>query len=84
MAAPKRDPIAERVVPGTPDTPPRREDAPATVPPDSLPPMAQQTPPADGGVAEHPIHDDELDDFDPEDYETEIDELEQTGGLRPD
>lgn len=81
--APKRDPIAERVVPETPDTPPRREDAPATVPPDSLPPTMEQDP-ADGGVAQHPVHDDELDDLDPEDYEAEIDELEKTGGLPPD
>jgi hypothetical protein len=83
MAAPKRDPIAERVVPETPDTPPRREGAPATVPPDSLAPVLEPNA-ADGSVAQHPVHDDDLEDLDPEDYEAEIDELEQTGGLRPD
>ncbi len=64
----------------------RRED-PSAAPPDSLPaddeisgdddiPLAAQRPSEDGGVAQHPIHDDDPDeDFTPADYEELIDEV---------
>ena len=64
----------------------RREDQPAT-PPDSLPPRGRAragekqagggfTPAADGGNAQHPIHDEDQEDAGPSDYEREIDRLD--------
>jgi hypothetical protein len=60
----------------------RRVDQPQPTPPASLPRPDENltsagSPPIDGGVAEHPIHDDDLEDLGPEDFEEEIDEVEQ-------
>jgi hypothetical protein len=55
--------------------------------PDSLPETPDDTgaggvsPPEDGGVAQHPIHDEDLEDLDPADYEEQIDEAEDSGLL---
>jgi hypothetical protein len=57
----------------------RRTDPSQTILPDSLPP-AEETAieRADGGVAQHPIHDDDLEDLGPEDFEREIDDVAAT------
>jgi hypothetical protein len=56
------------------------DDTPATVPePDSLPQDGGISPPEDGGVAQHPIHDDDLEDLDAEDYEELTDEVAKVG-----
>ncbi len=58
----------------------RRTDPSQRVPPDSLPPMEEQSVErADGGVARHPMHDDDLEDGDSEDFEHEIDAVEGIG-----
>ena len=55
----------------------RRTDPSQTILPDSLPPTVDQpVEQADGGVAQHPIHDDDLEDRDPEDFEREINEVQ--------
>jgi hypothetical protein len=55
----------------------RRTDPSQTILPDSLPPTDDQPVElADGGVAQHPIHDDDLEDHDPEDFEREINEVQ--------
>ena len=65
----------------------RRRDPPET-PPDSMPPnqeVAEEedsvgggfTPRADGGNEQHPIHDEDQEDAAPDDYEREIDRLDQ-------
>jgi hypothetical protein len=46
-------------------------------PPDSLPRPSTKlsvagSPPIDGGMPDHPIHDDDLEDLGPEDFEEEI------------
>lgn len=47
---------------------------------DNLPGIS---PSEDGGVAEHPIHDEDFnEDFDSDDYEAMIDEVEETGGVK--
>ena len=52
----------------------RRTDPSQTILPDSLPPTDDQpVEQADGGVAQHPIHDDDLEDRDPEDFERWLD-----------
>ena len=70
-------------VPPSSDEPPsdlRRTDQPET-PPDSLPeadeeiPIAGQSPSEDGGVEDHPIHDEPEEDFTPGDYERQIDDV---------
>lgn len=55
------------------------------IPPDSLPdadeeemPIAGRSPSPDGGVEEHPIHDEPEEDFTPGDYERQIDDLART------
>jgi hypothetical protein len=63
----------------------RRTDMPKT-PPDSLPPRDESgkklavgggfTPAEDGGVEQHPIHDDDQEDRTPSDYERELDRLD--------
>jgi hypothetical protein len=60
----------------------RRTDPSQRVPPDSLPPMEEQqsVERADGGSPQHPIHDDDLDDCEPEDFEREVDAVEEAGG----
>jgi hypothetical protein len=61
----------------------RRTDPSQTILPDSLPPTDDQpVEQADGGVAQHPIHDDDLEDRDPEDFEREINEV-QAADPRP-
>jgi hypothetical protein len=77
-----------------PDSVPKRGEAPDVLPddlrrndqadttPDSLPPRRDagvtDTRP-DGGVAEHPIHDEDQENLEPDDYEEEIDEVEAAG-----
>jgi hypothetical protein len=52
-------------------------DAPATVP--HLGDTPDDTRPAeDGGVAQHPIHDSDIEDLGPEDYEEMTDEIEKS------
>ncbi len=72
-----------RGVPRSSDEPPsdlRRNDQRET-PPDPLPEtdedvhIAGRSPPPDGGVEEHPIHDEPVEDFTPGDYERQIDDL---------
>ena len=55
-------------------------DAPATVPHpgEGLAP-GDTRPPEDGGVAQHPVHDSDVEDLGPEDYEELTDEVEKTG-----
>ena len=55
-------------------------DAPATVPHpgESIEPGGSQ-PPEDGGVEQHPIHDSDVEDLGPEDFEEMTDEVEKTG-----
>jgi hypothetical protein len=67
---PKRD---ER--PGAPPDAVRGDDTP-TVPPDSLPKIDDETA-IDGGVAQHPVHDSDQEDRGPQDFENEIEELEE-------
>ena len=43
---------------------------------DSKPAGGGFTPKADGGVDQHPIHDDDLEDATPSDYERELDRLD--------
>jgi hypothetical protein len=64
---------------GQPRDPRRRDQRDA--PPDSLPRSSEDIPIAgysaapDGGVAQHPIHDEPEEDFTPRDYERQIDEV---------
>ena len=62
----------------------RREDAPPTRP-EQLPPVGSNeefavgggfSPKEDGGVAQHPIHDEDQEDATPSDYERELDRLD--------
>lgn len=53
----------------------RRSD-PSTTPPDSLPKVEDDTS-IDGGVAQHPVHDFDQEDREPQDFEAEIEELEE-------
>jgi hypothetical protein len=53
----------------------RRID-PQTVSPDSLPEADEETS-LDGGVAQHPVHDSDQENRDPQDYEDAIDDLEK-------
>ena len=74
--------------PETPDMARRRDqpepDAPATVPrPDEGVKVGTASPPDDGGAADHPIHDDDLEDLGPEDYEEMAAEVGRTG-IKPD
>jgi hypothetical protein len=69
----------------------RRDDLPET-PPEELPPPEERgellpvgggfTPTEDGGVDQHPVHDDDLEDNTPSDYERELDRLD--AAARPD
>ena len=61
-----------------PDTA-RRTDNPQT-PPESLPPTPEETAP-DGGSAQHPIHDDDLEDRDSADYERDVDQIDKDAAL---
>ena len=55
-------------------------DAPATVPHpgESIEPAGSRTP-EDGGVEQHPIHDSDVEDLGPEDFEELTNEVEKTG-----
>ncbi len=55
-------------------------DAPATVPHpgEGIEPSGSR-PPEDGGVEQHPIHDFDVEDLGPEDFEQMADEVEKTG-----
>ena len=70
--------------PEMPDEVRRRDqpqpDAPGSVPrPDENVRVGGVSPSDDGGVAQHPIHDDDLEDLGPEDYEQLTDEVAKTG-----
>ena len=53
---------------------------PATVPhPDEGIEPGGVGPPEDGGVAQHPVHDSDIEDLGPEDYEELTDEVAKTG-----
>jgi hypothetical protein len=55
-------------------------DAPEAVPrPDEETGMKGVSPPEDGGVEQHPIHDDDIEDLQPEDYEEMIDAVDDGG-----
>jgi len=55
-------------------------DAPATVPhPGEEIEPAGSRPPEDGGVPQHPIHDSDIEDLGPEDYEEMTEEVAKTG-----
>ena len=59
-------------------------DGPAIVPhPEDPVEIGGVSPPEDGGVAQHPIHDDDLEDLGLEDYEEMADEVAKTG-IKPD
>jgi hypothetical protein len=55
-------------------------DAPVTVPHpgEGIDPTGSQ-PPEDGGVPQHPIHDSDVEDLGPEDYEELTDEVAKVG-----
>ena len=55
-------------------------DAPATVPHpgEGIEPTGSR-PPEDGGVEQHPIHDSDIEDLGPEDFEELTDEVAKTG-----
>ena len=83
---PRSDDLETNVAPDLLRDDARREDMPAT-PPDSMPPREQGrdgetpagggfTPAADGGNAQHPVHDEDQEDAGPGDYEREIDRLD--------
>jgi hypothetical protein len=70
--------------PDMPDDVRRRDqptaDGPGIVPrPEGDVAMGGLSPPEDGGVAQHPIHDDDLEDMDAEDYEQLTDEVAKVG-----
>jgi hypothetical protein len=70
--------------PEAPDAVRRRDqpepDAPGTVPrPGESIRTGRRRPSEDGGVAEHPVHDYDLEDLGPEDYERMTDEVARTG-----
>jgi hypothetical protein len=66
----------------------RRRDQPDVIAPDTLPRLdedARETaisPTEDGGVSQHPIHDDDLEDLEPDDFEEMVDEAAR-GGFDP-
>ncbi len=88
---PERKPtsgLETNIVPGNKPAPGNvRTDPPEPVPPDSLPPRDEGraklavggglTPKIDGGVEQHPIHDDDQEDATSSDYERELDRLDQ-------
>jgi len=57
-----------------------RPDAPATIPHpgEGIEPSGSR-PSEDGGVEQHPIHDSDVEDLGPEDFEEMTDEVEKTG-----
>ena len=70
--------------PDMPDAVRRRDqpepDSPGTaLRPDGNVRIDGVSPREDGGVDQHPVHDDDLEDLGPEDYEELTDEVEKTG-----
>lgn len=65
MTQPKRYPI-ETGEPADPTVP-----LPSSADPDAML-EEDHSPPTDGGVAQHPLHDSDLDDRQPEDFEDEL------------
>jgi hypothetical protein len=59
----------------------RRTDETQRLPPDSLPPAEEELA-IDGGSAQHPVHDSDIEDRDPADYEQEIALLEEAARAR--
>ena len=57
----------------------QRTEQPQT-PPESPSPTPEEATP-DGGLAQHPIHDDDLEDRDSEDYERDIDQIDKVAAL---
>jgi hypothetical protein len=84
------DPMAPHAKQFNPDQPEAAEkerrrdqpmaDAPASVPHpgEGIEPQGSQ-PPEDGGVEQHPIHDSDVEDLGPEDFEEMTDEIAKTG-----
>ncbi|MGE3149269.1 MAG: hypothetical protein AB7K04_09395 [Pseudorhodoplanes sp.] len=66
-----------------PDAARRRDqpqaDAPATVPRPDEETSYRGGHAEDGGVAQHPVHDDDLEDLEPDDYEEMIDAVDSGG-----
>jgi hypothetical protein len=62
----------------------RREDAAAGGVPEAAEDLTlrDNQPPEDGGVDQHPVHDDDQEDLQPEDFEEEIDAASE-GGFDP-
>jgi hypothetical protein len=81
---PKSGLTADLSEPEAPDAVRRRDNpepqAPASVPrPGEGAPGGGGSPSDDGGADDHPIHDDDLEDLGPEDYERLTDEIARTG-----
>lgn len=57
------------------DQPQRIPPAPGSMPRPDEERQADGTPPIDGGVEQHPVHDEDLEDRGPEDFEQEIEEV---------
>jgi hypothetical protein len=57
----------------------QRTDKPQTSPESPSPTPDEAAP--DGGLAQHPIHDDDLEDRDAEDYERDIDQIDKVAAL---
>jgi hypothetical protein len=68
-----------------PDMPPRERQRDKAIPEVLSPPLGESIapagsrPPEDGGVEQHPIHDSDVEDLGPEDFEEMADEVEKTG-----
>jgi hypothetical protein len=77
----RKAPDVEANTPPDPLTDDLRRTDPSQTPPDSMPPDEGVgggfTPRADGGNNQHPIHDEDQEDATPDDYEREIDRLDQ-------
>lgn len=80
---PQRSVTADLTEQELPDAVRRRDQpepsAPGTVPRPGEGSEGGASPPEDGGSSEHPIHDDDLEDLGPEDYEKLTDEVARTG-----
>lgn len=74
-------------VPDMPDNV-RRRDQPTSIAPDNLPRLDEEareaaiSPSEDGGVDQHPLHDDDVEDLEPEDFEEMVEEAAK-GGFDP-
>ena len=75
---------AKQFNPDQPEAAERRDQpilaAPATIPrPGEAIEPSGSRPPEDGGIEQHPIHDSDIEDLGPEDFEEMADEVEKTG-----